>query len=184
MDYYAITLPVQDTLEIIIGTDATMEADVTLYDSNGASLASDCGWGPLSTVTVENLPAGTYYVYIEWYSGYGGYAIAERFHQPDAQIRASTVATYTGNNLYNVEAAQTVQQSKSAGEKAVYYLKLQNDGAWYDTLTISGEGSESGMTVAYYSALTGGTNITAAVTGSGWTTSQLTRDRPWKSGWR
>jgi len=90
--------------------------------------------------------------------------------QPDAMIRVSTNPTYLGEHCYNTLNAQTVTQQATAGTRAVYLLQLRNDGDDTGALQITGNGGGNGWTVRYYTAETGGSDITAQVTGAGYCT--------------
>lgn len=94
--------------------------------------------------------------------------------QPDMLIRNAGETLYAGNDVYN-ETGQGQQRAQAAAwdEPAVYYLKVQNDGTLGDSFVITGPGGGSGWVVTYYDQLEGGANITAQVTGSGWTVGPL-----------
>ncbi len=93
---------------------------------------------------------------------------------PDMLIRIAGETSYTGDDIYNTTGAgQTKSQSVGMGETAIYELQLENDGVFADTFTITGPAGGTGWTVTYYNAHTGGTDITAAVTGAGWTTPSI-----------
>jgi fibronectin type 3 domain-containing protein len=101
--------------------------------------------------------------------------------QPDGQIRTSSDQLYTGEHLLDpqVAARQTVSQTATPGSTAVYQLNIVNDnlseisGVGADTLNVTGPGDSDGWSVKYYDALTGGTDITGQVTGTGWSTGSL-----------
>ncbi|MDI6788540.1 MAG: glycine-rich protein, partial [Planctomycetota bacterium] len=82
---------------------------------------------------------------------------------------AKSVA-YLGDNIYNLDAtSQTAQRSTLNSQLVSYHIRVQNDGNVSDIFSVSGSGSSvSGWTVSYYDAETGGTEITAQVTGSGY----------------
>lgn len=101
--------------------------------------------------------------------------------RPDGQIRPAGDFAWLGNDLYNTTGlGQTAALTTSTFEvfaqaegpvsaTAVYYIRAQNDGNITDMLNIQGGAGGAGWTVAYYDALVGGTDITAAVTsGGGW----------------
>lgn len=83
-------------------------------------------------------------------------------HTPDLLIRNATDTQYTGDNILNEPAQETVTQTLAAGLKATYYFKVQNDGFQTDTYLLSlPSGVIAGdWTVKIYDALTGGTDIT------------------------
>ena len=93
--------------------------------------------------------------------------------QPDLSLRPSTVATYSGMGIYNLDGTnQTVGLSVAKGVKAAYYVHVQNNGNVADTFTIKGTPAPAGWTVEYKNYTTG-TFITSAVIGAGWTTPSM-----------
>ena len=94
--------------------------------------------------------------------------------KPDLAIRAKSSSTYTGDNIYNTTATnQTVTKYGSPGWLMVYVLRLQNDGNVKEPFLITAQTSGTAMTIRYYNAATGGSDITSQVTGGGWTSSSL-----------
>lgn len=110
--------------------------------------------------------ASTVYAYTDYRYGITPYL-------PDLLIEKPTDADYTGNDLYGSVSGQTIAQTALAGTAAVYRLKLTNDGANNDTITITGPVSQPGWTVTYYDALTEGNEIPAETIQSGWALSNL-----------
>jgi hypothetical protein len=94
--------------------------------------------------------------------------------QPDNLIKNSTESTYLGDNIYNTDGTgQTKSQSVKAGRSATFNVMIQNDGSATDAFYLQGTGSSTGFTVNYYTGISGGTNITTAVTGGSYTVSNL-----------
>lgn len=94
--------------------------------------------------------------------------------QPDNQIKNSNESTYTGDGVYNEDGTdQTSIQTVSAGDTAVYHIRIENDGGLVDTVTVTGDTGADGWEVKYYDALTAGTEITSDITGAGWSTGEL-----------
>ena len=92
-------------------------------------------------------------------------------NRPDLYVRPSTVTTYSGSGVYNLDGTnQTVGLSVAYGMKATYYVTVKNNGNAPDTFTITGPGAPAGWTVEYK---LGSTSITGAVTSTGWTTPLL-----------
>ena len=92
-------------------------------------------------------------------------------NRPDLYVRPSTVPSYIGSGVYNLDGTnQTVGLSVAYGVKATYYVTVKNNGNSPDTFTITGPAAPSGWTVAYK---LGSTVITGAVTTTGWTTALL-----------
>jgi hypothetical protein len=59
------------------------------------------------------------------------------------------------------------------GVTVLQALRAQNDGTDTDTLALTATPGSGSATVRYYDAMTGGNEITPAITGSGWTTPAL-----------
>ncbi|TKJ43464.1 hypothetical protein CEE36_03770 [candidate division TA06 bacterium B3_TA06] len=94
--------------------------------------------------------------------------------QPDNQVKNDIDDYYIGDDIYNLDGTNQVEeQAVLPGDTAVFYIKVESDGDIPDTIMVTGAGSTTGWTVSYYDALTGGTDITASVTGSGWATGKL-----------
>lgn len=95
--------------------------------------------------------------------------------QPDAEIRVKGVApiVFVGGGIYNNIASQTVRASTGVGQKVTYFLRLFNYGDRNASFKETGPAGGAGWTVAYFDAATGGKDITAQVTGAGWTTRVL-----------
>ena len=86
--------------------------------------------------------------------------------QPDNLIKNSSESAYLGDNVYNADGAgQTKTQSVKAGRSATFDFMIQNDGSATDSFTVRGSGGSTGFTVKYYVGVSGGTDITTAVTG-------------------
>jgi len=94
---------------------------------------------------------------------------------PDVHICNSSDAAYVGDNVYNTTGAnQTKAQTVTSGTKATYVLKVENDGNVSDSFKVTGTAGVTGWTITYYDAVSAGTNITAAITGTaGWTPAAL-----------
>lgn len=93
----------------------------------------------------------------------------------DAQVRESGSLVWLGGDIYNITGAgQTGALTVPTGVAAVYYLRIQADGNVSDAMLITGDPAPAGWTVAYFDDLTGGNDITAAVTGAGWTSPAVT----------
>ncbi|MCK4533262.1 T9SS type A sorting domain-containing protein [bacterium] len=95
-------------------------------------------------------------------------------YQTDNHIKNSTEGTYIGDNIYNSDGTnQTKAQSVDNDATATYHIRLENDGNTSDTFVVTGTGGVSDWTVNYYDALSGGSDITADVTGAGWSSGAL-----------
>src|SRR5439155_7408168 len=94
--------------------------------------------------------------------------------QPDNLIKNSSESTYLGDNVYNGDGTgQTKSQSVKAGRSATFNVMIQNDGSATDTFTVQGTGSSTGFTVNYYTGISGGADITAAVSAGTYTVNNL-----------
>ena len=102
------------------------------------------------------------------------------YFNPDMEIKLDDAGdTYVGNSIYNADGAS---QSKTDGVTrsvaAIYHLRIGNDGNATDSnIVITGTAGTAEWDVAYYDAASGGTDVTAQVTGSsGWSVPSLARD--------
>lgn len=95
--------------------------------------------------------------------------------QADGLIKRSVDATYDGGDVINDDGTnQTKLQSVSTDVKAVYHVQIENNSSTRpEVFNLTGPAGGSGWTVEYYSALTGGSNITTSVTGAGYRLPQL-----------
>jgi Tol biopolymer transport system component len=98
-------------------------------------------------------------------------------YQPDLVIRNRGAAAFGGNGVYNTTGAkQTARQTVAPGTRATYQLQVQADGRKADQFVVQGPKSGGVWRVTYFDRLTGGNDITAQVTGTGWQTPRLA---PW-----
>jgi Tol biopolymer transport system component len=104
---------------------------------------------------------------------YVNYTFLSDDPRPDLQVRALG-GSYVGNDLYNADATgQQAYKVVSPGGSTTFEVKVQNDWRNADGVTLTLTGGGAGWTVRAYNALTGGTEITAALTGTGWTLPSL-----------
>ncbi len=87
---------------------------------------------------------------------------------PDLAISNDGGASFAGNNAFGVILGQIREQHVNADNPAVYVLRLKNRAALEDGFMIRAAGSRTGWTTRFYSAATGGVEVTDAVMGSGW----------------
>ncbi|MCK5578512.1 MAG: DUF11 domain-containing protein, partial [Planctomycetes bacterium] len=98
------------------------------------------------------------------------------YYLADFQIKLPADGTYIGNDVYNLDATgQAKSQDVANLDTVTYHLRIQNDGNTDDSFTITGASGGAGWIVTYYDALSGGTNITGDVTGSGWFAGPLSK---------
>jgi hypothetical protein len=105
----------------------------------------------------------------------GAYEFFVASYQPDLMIRNPGETAYLTDNVYEpTPSTQVKSQTVASGAKATYVLKVQNDGTATDSFKVTGTGAATGWTITYYDAVSAGTNITAAITGTaGWTPAAL-----------
>ena len=96
----------------------------------------------------------------------------------DLLVRGANDVEYIGDGLYSTAGAgQEKTQTVELDETAIYHVQIQNDSAQSGSFVLSGNAALTGWTVKYYDALTGGTDITADITGlNGWSTGTLAED--------
>lgn len=96
-------------------------------------------------------------------------------YRPDLIIGTlESGADYVGEGIFNSDGSgQTRITSSSTGESAVYYIKIKNAGNTSDEAIITGPAGSGDWAATYYDAKTGGNNITAQITSSGWPTVSL-----------
>lgn len=94
--------------------------------------------------------------------------------QPDLAIRYAYGTSVAGNDVYNVTGENQSQiQPVTPGLTAAFVVTIQNDAAAADAVTLTGPAGGAGWAINYFDAPTGGNDITAEVTGAGWTTGSL-----------
>ena len=86
---------------------------------------------------------------------------------------------YVGDNIYNTDGAgQSAECAVACNETALYHIKIENDSRnMQESFTVTGTGNgtsgDGTYEVRYFDAPSGGNDITAQVTGAGWTTMYL-----------
>jgi hypothetical protein len=94
--------------------------------------------------------------------------------RPDALIKNSSDSAYIGDNLYNADGSnQTKSQTVRAGKSVTYDIVVQNDGSASDSFIVRGSAGATALAVKYYTGLSGGTDVTAAVTAGTYAISNL-----------
>jgi hypothetical protein len=85
--------------------------------------------------------------------------------QPDALIKLSSSAGFTGGDVYNATGTgQTITAAKPQGSSQEFAIEVQNDGTDPDNFTLVGTGNQPAFTVHYFD---GATDITSSVTAAG-----------------
>ncbi len=91
--------------------------------------------------------------------------------QPDNHVKPWWGTEYIGDNIYNsTGSGQYVLQFADPNQWATYHVRIENDGAIYDTFRIYAQESGTGTWwTQYYDALSGGNDITNQIkSASGW----------------
>jgi hypothetical protein len=85
-DWWKFTLPSDGRLVVNTVSDSTAEIDLRMYDEDKTTEIAgyDISWGINEATHRDNLMAGTYYVRVNKYSGYGSYSISNKY-TPAAQ---------------------------------------------------------------------------------------------------
>lgn len=79
-DWFKVTTPSDGVLTISAYSDTTLDADLNIYDIDGATLLQHDGQSTRSSlVSVPNLKPGTYFIKYYKYTGYGGYNLTTTF---------------------------------------------------------------------------------------------------------
>jgi hypothetical protein len=83
-DHWSVTLPQDGSLTVTIVSDASLEADANLYDSDDATVLVHNGASGTTTVmTFDHFRAGTYWARPYRYNGQGNYTISNTFTPAD-----------------------------------------------------------------------------------------------------
>ncbi|MHB1001082.1 MAG: DUF7948 domain-containing protein [Armatimonadota bacterium] len=91
---------------------------------------------------------------------------------PDLLVKSGN-SIYEYNNIYSTDGSnQTKSQNASMNQTVHYAFRVQNDANVDDTFTITGPGGGDGWTVRYCD-LTTNADVTAQVTGDGWSSGVL-----------
>jgi hypothetical protein len=124
-------------------------------------------WGTQETLSILGTPV---------YFNSSGFMLSPAPGKPDALIKNADELAYIGDNVYNLDGQhQTKEQGIAAGETAVYWIKIQNDVEGrqsQDNITVRGDNDTLGWTLAYVD-IQEGSDITQAVTTTGWATGML-----------
>ncbi len=92
----------------------------------------------------------------------------EFFFQPDLQVRRLTDAIYAGDGVLNSTGSnQTKSLRGEVGAVARYPLKLVNTGNATNQFKLQATPAAAGWVARYYDAVSGGTEITGDISGSG-----------------
>ncbi len=92
--------------------------------------------------------------------------------QPDLQIRTDSETLYLGDDIHNNLAAQNKGQVTGPGMTMIYDVLLQNERVAIDRMVLQATPGDANWTVTILN-LTDQTDITDAVTTSGWSTPTL-----------
>ncbi len=80
-DYYKVTVTAGGSLVLTITGDSNLYSHVTVFSTNGTTQISEvyASFGTSATLTTSLPAAGTYYIRVSSYSGYGGYTLKNTF---------------------------------------------------------------------------------------------------------
>ncbi len=88
---------------------------------------------------------------------------------PDLMLRAPADADFTGDDVYNADAAgQAVSQQAGGDQTATFILRVENDRDVAETFRVTLPTAAAGWQVRLFDAATGGSDVTAAAAGDGW----------------
>lgn len=97
---------------------------------------------------------------------------AHAAHQPDIMIRGAGGTLYKGDGItYTTRINQTQILATRVDVKAVFEIRVRNNGDSADILIVTGAAGGADWTITYFDSV--GTDITEEVTGDGWSTSGL-----------
>ena len=171
-----VNFSVQDVDSPANSLVVTATSSNTSLEQNAKILSTQTGNSRVLTITPEPGKFGSTTITVTVTDG-GGLSASTSFlltvnsSQPDISLRPSTVTSYTGVGVYNGDGTnQSVSQSVANALAAVYYIHMQNKGNVADTFKITGTKAPTGWTVVYKINNSLGADITADVTGAGWTT--------------
>lgn len=97
----------------------------------------------------------------------------QKTSQPDLAINPTTLDTLKGLNIFNDAIEGTATQPTSRNTPSVYEIVLRNTGNTAEPIKLSGTAGTPDWTVTYFDDIIGGNDITAAITGAGWTSPKL-----------
>ncbi|MHB1458655.1 MAG: M6 family metalloprotease domain-containing protein, partial [Armatimonadota bacterium] len=180
------TSPINFTVVFSEPVDDFATGDVALSGTANATIASVSGSGTTYDVAVTGMTrSGT--VIAEIAAGVAHDAagnanmsststdntVMYRIGKPDMIIKTGAETSYTGTDIYNTDGTdQTKSQSVIPNQKITYAFKVRNAGIQNDSFKITGSGGGSGWSVKYYDLATGA-DVTAQVTGIGWSSGTL-----------
>ncbi|MBU2493587.1 MAG: T9SS type A sorting domain-containing protein [Bacteroidetes bacterium] len=130
-DWYKIVTPSDGKLVITTNSSSTLDIDLYMYDQNGEHQIAgyDISTGQIEATHRNNLMAGTYYVKLYSYSGYGSYEL---------------ICNYTANEILNdlepnneFAAAETMNLEEFSYGHIGYYFEGSTDIDDYYIFTIS-----------------------------------------------
>jgi PKD repeat protein len=82
VDWYSIALPDNGRITINVQGESTLSVNnLQIYDVDKTSLIATGSYGQNASVTSNNLLAGTYYVKVRRYTGYGSYNLKTYFYE-------------------------------------------------------------------------------------------------------
>ena len=94
--------------------------------------------------------------------------------KPDAAIRTTAEAEYSGGDIYNTSGAgQTKTQVANTAAAASYFIRIQNDGNVAEAIKLQSSAAPSGWTARYFNQDSNAEITSAVASSSGWSTPVL-----------
>ncbi|MHB0998294.1 MAG: hypothetical protein ACYC27_03530 [Armatimonadota bacterium] len=160
--------------------------DVTISGTAGATTATVTGSGTTYNAAVSGMTgSGTVIASIAANAAHDAEGnsneaststdntVTYNLFKPDLLIKPGNESSYSFNNIYSDDGnSQTKAQNASMNQTVNYAFKVQNDGGANETFKITGTAGGSGWTVKYCD-ITTNADVTAQVTGSGWSSGSL-----------
>lgn len=133
-DWFKITTPSDGILSISAYSDTTLEADLNIFDSDGATVLQHDGQVSRSSlVSIPNLKPGTYFFKYYKYSGYGGYNLTSTFTPQPKTNDPEPNDTFTQAITLGANASTTGHlgyfTNQITDSKDWYKIELSSDGA-------------------------------------------------------
>jgi PKD repeat protein len=125
IDWYKVTIPDDGSLTFTVKCESPLQVDnLRIFDKDTATQISSGSYGGLASVSYLNLTAGTYYVSVPFYAGYGSYVVKNSF----------TPANFASDSYSNndINHAQLITVNDSITGRLYYKDKASFDTQdWY-----------------------------------------------------
>jgi len=149
------TLPRQRTFTRLPGTYPVTEAAVPGWALTGLACSTGEPTSPATRTATVTLTPGEQSVCT--------FSDTKQL-RPDALIALAAVGPYVGDNVYQSPLATTQVKSRTVlrGHTGTFFVRVQNDSIFPDSIKVKGSASSAGFTVRYFNASTNA-DITAQV---------------------